>query len=142
MATKKAETNVSAFFKKELAATYSRRIYKTTTIGKTVFDGRVRNGNGSDHSFMATKNQRSEIRGREVKNDPGHRRLPNVKEQCRMRRFSENCTQTITGITIRELNRNSQWHREPKFTGTRRKSDQAARPISISPLNGLLRLHA
>ena len=55
MATKKAETNVSAFFKKELAATYSRRIYKTTTIGKTVFDGRVRNGNGSDHSFIATK---------------------------------------------------------------------------------------
>jgi hypothetical protein len=38
-----------------LAATYSRGIYKTTTIGKTVFDGRVRNGNGSDHSFMATK---------------------------------------------------------------------------------------
>jgi hypothetical protein len=40
---------------KELAATYSRGVYKTTTIGKTVFDGRVRNGNGSDHSFMATK---------------------------------------------------------------------------------------
>ena len=41
--------------KNNLAATYSRGIYKTTTIGKTVFDGRVRNGNGSDHSFMATK---------------------------------------------------------------------------------------
>ena len=40
---------------KELAATYSRGSYTTTTIGKTVFDGRVRNGNGSDHSFMATK---------------------------------------------------------------------------------------
>ena len=39
----------------KLAATYSRGVYKTTTIGKTVFDGRVRNGNGSDHSFMATK---------------------------------------------------------------------------------------
>ena len=39
---------------KDLAATYSRGVYKTTTIGKTVFDGRVRNGNGSDHSFMAT----------------------------------------------------------------------------------------
>jgi hypothetical protein len=38
-----------------LAATYSRGSYTTTTIGKTVFDGRVRNGNGSDHSFMATK---------------------------------------------------------------------------------------
>jgi hypothetical protein len=42
---------------KKLAATYSRGVYKTTTIGKTVFDGRVRNGNGSDHSFMATKNR-------------------------------------------------------------------------------------
>ena len=42
-------------FKEKLAATYSRGVYKTTTIGKTVFDGRVRNGNGSDHSFMATK---------------------------------------------------------------------------------------
>src|SRR5438552_7517963 len=40
---------------KNLAATYSRGSYTTTTIGKTVFDGRVRNGNGSDHSFMATK---------------------------------------------------------------------------------------
>jgi very-short-patch-repair endonuclease len=45
-------------FKKNLAATYSRGVYKTTTIGKTVFDGRVRNGNGSDHSFMATKKRR------------------------------------------------------------------------------------
>ena len=40
---------------KGLAATYSRGSYTTTTIGKTVFDGRVRNGNGSDHCFMATK---------------------------------------------------------------------------------------
>ena len=39
----------------KLAATYSRGIYKTTTIGKAAFDGRVRNGNGSDHSFMTTK---------------------------------------------------------------------------------------
>src|SRR6266404_7678124 len=55
---------VSAFNEK-LAATYSRRTYRTTTIGKTVFDGRVRNGNGSDHSFMATKKKRgqtSEVR--------------------------------------------------------------------------------
>jgi hypothetical protein len=53
---KKAETHfcVSAFFER-LAATYSRGTYRTTTIGKTVFDGRVRNGNGSDHSFIATK---------------------------------------------------------------------------------------
>jgi hypothetical protein len=45
-------------FNEKLAATYSRGVYKTTTIGKTVFDGRVRNGNGSDHSFMATKKRR------------------------------------------------------------------------------------
>jgi len=42
-------------FNKDLAATYSRGSYTTTTIGKAVFDGRVRDGNGSDHSFMATK---------------------------------------------------------------------------------------
>lgn len=41
-------------FNERMAATYSRGVYKTTTIGKTAFDGRVRNGNGSDHSFMAT----------------------------------------------------------------------------------------
>ena len=52
---KKAETLLFRLFRKKLAATYSRGVYKTTTIGKTVFDGRVRNGNGSDHSFMATK---------------------------------------------------------------------------------------
>ena len=55
------------FGRKNLAATYSRGVYKTTTIGKTVFDGRVRNGNGSDHSFMATKKERGqklEDRGR------------------------------------------------------------------------------
>jgi hypothetical protein len=37
-----------------MAATYSRGIYKTTTIGNAAFDGRVRNGIGSDHSFRAT----------------------------------------------------------------------------------------
>jgi hypothetical protein len=42
--------------KEKMAATYSRGIYKTTTIGKAVFDVRVRNGNGSDHSFRATIN--------------------------------------------------------------------------------------
>lgn len=48
------EKNFSGIIER-LAATYSRGSYTTTTIGKTVFDGRVRNGNGSDHSFMATK---------------------------------------------------------------------------------------
>jgi hypothetical protein len=47
---------MSGPFNKELAATYSRGGYTTTTIGKTAFDVRVRDGNGSDHSFMATKN--------------------------------------------------------------------------------------
>jgi hypothetical protein len=52
---KKAETVVSAY-RKKLAATYSRASYTCTTIGNAVFDGRVRDGIGSDHSFMATKN--------------------------------------------------------------------------------------
>ena len=51
---KAGEEIFSGFFER-LAATYSRRTYRTTTIGKAAFDGRVRNGNGSDHSFMATK---------------------------------------------------------------------------------------
>jgi hypothetical protein len=36
------------------AATYSRASYTGTTIGNAVFDGRVRDGIGSDHCFMAT----------------------------------------------------------------------------------------
>ena len=55
---RKGPKHVLRPFKEKLAATYSRGVYKTTTIGKTVFDGRVRNGNGSDHSFMATKKRR------------------------------------------------------------------------------------
>ncbi len=39
------------------------------------------------------------------------------------------------GFTIREL-------KSLSFPKGKEKSDQAARPISISPLNGLLRLHA
>ena len=50
---KKTEHKCSVF--KVLAATYSRRGYTTTTIGNAAFDGRVRKGIGSDHSFMATK---------------------------------------------------------------------------------------
>lgn len=37
-----------------MAATYSRASYTSTTIGNAAFDGRVRNGNGSDHCFRAT----------------------------------------------------------------------------------------
>src|SRR5436190_1414739 len=55
---KKAGEESSPAFFERLAATYSRRTYRTTTIGKAMFDGRVRNGNGSDHSFMATKVKR------------------------------------------------------------------------------------
>ncbi len=60
---KKAGELFLRLFIERLAATYSRRTYRTTTIGKTAFDGRVRNGIGSDHSFMATKNgsQKAEV---------------------------------------------------------------------------------
>lgn len=37
-----------------MATTYSRASYTSTTIGKAVFDGRVRDGIGSDHRFMVT----------------------------------------------------------------------------------------
>lgn len=50
-----ATTHLGEVGNKELAATYSRGSYTTTTIGKAAFDGRVRDGIGSDHSFMATK---------------------------------------------------------------------------------------
>ena len=67
--------------KEKLAATYSRGAYRTTTIGKTVFDGRVRNGNGSDHSFIATKK-------RALKGPPqGDLNFSDSKSV-----FSENCT--------------------------------------------------
>jgi hypothetical protein len=55
MKTKKPNLLRSGFQVKDLAATYSRRIYKTTTIGNAAFDVRVRNGNGSVHCFIATK---------------------------------------------------------------------------------------
>jgi hypothetical protein len=50
----KSRRRFSGFFER-LAATYSRGSYTTTTIGHAVFDGRVRNGNGSDHCGNATK---------------------------------------------------------------------------------------
>ena len=54
---KKPRESSLGFIIERLAATYSRRTYRTTTIGKTVFDGRVRDGIGSGHSFMTTKNR-------------------------------------------------------------------------------------
>ena len=85
------EKQFSGIFER-LAATYSRGSYTTTTIGKTVFDGRVRNGNGSDHSFMATKLFSTD------------KTVQNYKDQSEMnRRFSENYTQESIGTTTREL---------------------------------------
>ena len=50
-----------------MATTYSRGTYRTTTIGNAVFDGRVRDGIGSGHSFMVTKKMwRVESGGRRV----------------------------------------------------------------------------
>ena len=54
----KLEKNPEHLFrvlKKNLATTYSRTTYRSTTIGNAAFDGRVRNGIGSSHCFMATK---------------------------------------------------------------------------------------
>ena len=49
------ESGVGLFLKGS-AATYSRASYTCTTIGNAVFDGRVRDGIGSGHRFMATVN--------------------------------------------------------------------------------------
>lgn len=94
-------------FVEGLAATYSRASYTGTTIGNAVFDGRVRNGNGSDHNFMATKkaNQRT---------------IGSLKTAHRLAYSSR---------------AKSRFWFEPE-------SDQASRPISISPLNASRRLHA
>ena len=52
---KRRSVLLNGVLEKDLAATYSRGTYRTTTIGNAVFDGRVREGIGSGHSFMATK---------------------------------------------------------------------------------------
>ena len=59
--TTKSRTFLGFGFLFNLAATYSRGGYTTTTIGKAAFDGRVRNGIGSVHSFMTTKNLFSSV---------------------------------------------------------------------------------
>ena len=89
-------SEVPAFFEK-LAATYSRGVYKTTTIGKTVFDGRVRNGIGSDHSFMATKSAGARPPRTDARLGTLRKLLKSV---CRKPAFSENCTQEKQGITF------------------------------------------
>ncbi len=114
---------------KNLAATYSRGVYKTTTIGKTAFDGRVRNGNGSGRSFMATKKCFKRTWPAPV-GEVG-------------RCLSENCTQARRPVYGRiTYSRVEIAFSFLRLKGERGKSDQAARPISISPLNPLLGLHA
>ena len=85
-AQKKAEAQKASAFQEKLAATYSRGVYKTTTIGHAVFDGRVRNGNGSDHCGNATKLLRTVLTCKILKI---------ISEV--IRRFSENYTQESIG---------------------------------------------
>ena len=54
-AKSRAEVSFNSALVFNLATTYSRRSYTTTTIGNEAFDGRVRNGNGSDHPLMITR---------------------------------------------------------------------------------------
>ena len=61
---------------KTLAATYSRRGYTTTTIGNAAFDGRVRKGIGSDHSFMATKKFKERICSQKTAHKTSTNELP------------------------------------------------------------------
>ena len=73
-----------------LATTYSRGSYTTTTIGNGAFDGRVRNGNGSGHPFRVTKKLLKNVSG-----------VPQVRESG----FSENYTQPSSSASynVREL---------------------------------------
>ena len=57
------ESELKRAGRKDLATTYSRGTYRTTTIGNAVFDGRVRDGIGSGHSFMATKKVKRLVTG-------------------------------------------------------------------------------
>ena len=79
--------------RKKLAATYSRGSYTTTTIGKAVFDGRVRDGNGSDHSFMTTKIIGALAESLDLaKGFSGHKVILKFKKE-RLGLFPENYTQ-------------------------------------------------
>jgi hypothetical protein len=69
-----------------------------------VFDGRVRNGNGSDHSFMATKKRL--VKAVETLRTTSHQAF----RPCCVQRFddsksvfSENCTQAKTRNYVREF---------------------------------------
>jgi transposase len=87
----KAEAKLLRLFNERMATTYSRRTYRTTTIGPAVFDGRVRNGNGSDHCGIVTKNY--------TKNIPRFRAGPITGLG-----HSLKTTHRNIGTTIRELN--------------------------------------
>jgi hypothetical protein len=69
---------ISARKQENLAATYSRASYTGTTIGNAAFDGRVRDGIGSDHSFMATKKHSGQLPLSVV--SPANGLTPNVKD--------------------------------------------------------------
>jgi hypothetical protein len=83
---RKKPEKISPAFNERLAATYSRGSYTTTTIGLAVFDGRVRNGNGSDHCGIATKVIARFWRAKLFLKRSSPKRI---------RRFSENYTQGI-----------------------------------------------
>ena len=132
---KRAETRVSAL-KERMAATYSRGIYKTTTIGNAAFDGRVRNGIGSDHSFMATtkcvRTATAAFAANTFPCDVKEQSAPRGAATEWVRPFSENYTQGHSSHTTRELK---------SHFPLKEKSDQASRPISTSQLNTSRCLH-
>jgi hypothetical protein len=107
----------------DLATTYSRGSYTTTTIGKAAFDGRVRDGNGSVHSFMVTK-KLLRVGGRWS----GRWRAAKLPKN-RDGEFFENYIQAHPGLIS-----GSRVYKSLSSSVKRRKSDQAARPISTGPL--------
>jgi hypothetical protein len=104
-----------------MATTYSRGSYTATTIGPAAFDGRVRNGNGSDHCGIVTKNFLrtattacaafvANFNRAMLKNIPRFR-----AETDHGFGHSLKTTHRITGTTIRELKLDLFPSREPKF---------------------------
>ena len=88
VSAKEKPIEVSSMGLERLAATYSRGSYTTTTIGHAAFDGRVRNGNGSDHCGNATKLLRTLFDVQKIY----------FKDHFEVfRRFSENYTQKSIG---------------------------------------------
>ena len=103
-----------------------------------MFDGRVRNGIGSDHSFMATKKRKSEASNQSsnFNSEPRADSPTKFKRTNRINRDSLKTAHRITGqllfVSFKSLSFPSK---------KKKKSNQAARPISTSRLNVLQRLH-